>query len=60
MAVSTTTVFTLRLPALDSGAPAARGPDISSTPPLNLQILAAVVGAVAAVGAGLFLTRKRR
>ena len=60
MAVSATTVFTLRLPALDSGAPTVSGPDITSTAPFNLQILAAVVGAVAAVGAGFFLTRRRR
>ena len=60
MAVSATTVFTLRLPALDSGAPTVSGPDITSTAPFNLLILAAVVGAVAAVGAGLFLTRRRR
>src|SRR3989454_501251 len=60
MAVSATSVFTLRLPALDSGAPTVSGPDITSTAPFNLQILAAVVGAVAAVGAGFFLTRRRR
>ncbi len=60
MAVSATTVFTLQLPALASGAPTVTGPDIASAAPFNLQILAAVVGAVAAVGAGLLLTRRRR
>ncbi len=60
MSVSATAVFTLQLPALASGAPTVSGPDITSTAPFNLQILAAVVGAVGAVGAGLFLTRRRR
>jgi len=36
------------------------GPDITPAAPLNLQLLAVVVGAIAAVGAGLFLTRRRR
>ncbi len=60
MAVSASTTFLLQLPVLASPGPTVSGPDITPAAPLNLQLLAVVVGAIAAVGAGLFLTRRRR
>ena len=60
MAVSASTTFLLQLPLLASPGPTVSGPDITPAAPLNLQLLAVVVGAIAAVGAGLFLTRRRR
>ena len=60
MAVSASTSFLLQLPVLASPGPTVSGPDITPSAPLNLQLLAVVVGAIAAVGAGLFLTRRRR
>src|SRR5207245_2021627 len=60
MAVSASTSFLLQLPVLASPGPTVSGPDITPAAPLNLQLLAVVVGAIAAVGAGLFLTRRRR
>jgi hypothetical protein len=60
MAVSASTSFLLQLPVLMSPGPTVSGPDITPAAPLNLQLLAVVVGAIAAVGAGLFLTRRRR
>src|SRR5437899_4078875 len=60
MAGSASTTFILQLPLLASPGPTVSGPDITPAAPLNLQLLAVVVGAIAAVGAGLFLTRRRR
>ena len=60
MAVSSTGFFTLQMPVLATGGITVGGPDIAHEAPLNLQLVAAVVAAVAAVGAGLFLTRRRR
>lgn len=60
MAVSASKTFTLQLPVLASPGATVSGPDITPAAPLNLQLLAVVVGAIAAVGVGLFLTRRRR
>ncbi len=60
MAVSASTSFLLQLPVLVSPGPTVTGPDITPAAPLNLQLLAVAIGAIAAVGAGLFLTRRRR
>jgi len=60
MTVSSTGFFTLQMPALATGGIAVVGPEIAHEAPLNLQVVAAVVAAVAAVGTGLFLTRRRR
>ncbi len=60
MAVSASKAFTLQLPVLASPGATVSGPDITPAAPLNLQLLAVVVGAIAAIGVGLFLTRRRR
>ena len=59
--VSSSLVQTLSLPALqDPGGVRATGPLVLSEPPLNVELIAIVAAAGAAVAAGLFLTRKRR
>ncbi|HYS99216.1 MAG TPA: SdrD B-like domain-containing protein [Thermoplasmata archaeon] len=60
MTVSATGIFTLQLPQLESGGTSVSGPEIVHEAPLNLQLLAIVTGALAAIGIGLFLTRRRR
>ncbi len=60
MAVSSTGFFTLQMPTLATGGITVGGPNVAHEPPLNLQLVAGVVAAVAAVGTGLFLTRRRR
>jgi len=59
MAVASTGFFTLQLPALAAGAVTEGGPDIAHEVPLNMQLVAALVAGAAAVGVGLFLTRRR-
>ena len=59
-AVSASKTFTLQLPVLASPGATVSGPDITPAAPLNLQLVAVVVGAIAAVGVGLVLTRRRR
>jgi len=59
--VTASTVFTLRLPQLESpGGIGVTGPNIFEQPTLNQPLLAVVVGAAVAVAVGLALTRKRR
>ena len=60
MAVSASKTFTLQLPVLASPGATVSGPDITPSPPLNLPLIAVIVGAIAAVGVGLFLSRRRR
>src|SRR5439155_23251350 len=59
-AVSASKTFILQLPVLASPGATVSGPDITPAAPLNLQLVAVVVGAIAAVGVGLVLTRRRR
>lgn len=60
MAVSATGIFPLLLPQLGSGGISVGGPDVARQAPLNYQLVAVVAGAVAAIAAGLYLTRRRR
>jgi len=60
MSVSASKTFTLQLPVLASPGATVSGPDITPSAPLNLPLIAAVVGAIAAVGVGLVLARRRR
>ncbi len=60
MAVSASKTFTLQLPVLASPGATVSGPDITPAAPLNLPLIAVVVGAIAAVGVGFFLSRRRR
>ena len=59
-AVSAETSFGLNLPDLAPGGATASGPEITRTAPTNTWLLAIVVGAGAAVAAGLLLSRRRR
>ena len=59
-AVSVTRIFTLQLPALGPGGVAAVGPEVTQRAPFDMTLVAILAGAAAAVGAGLFLTRRRR
>jgi uncharacterized membrane protein len=59
-AVSAETSFRLDLPSLEPGGATATGPEITRTAPTNTWLLAIVVGAGAAVAAGLLLSRRRR
>jgi hypothetical protein len=60
MAVFASGVFVLQFPQIAPGMVVVTGPEILPAAPLNLPILAVVVGAVAAIGTGLVLTRRRR
>jgi len=60
MSVSASKTFTLQLPVLASPGATVSGPDITPSAPLNLPLIAVVVGAIAAVGVGLLLARRRR
>ena len=59
-AVSANTIFSLRLPQLESPGIGVTGPNIFDVPPLNEPLLAIAVGAAIAVAMGLFLTRRKR
>jgi len=60
MSVSASKTFTLQLPVLASPGATVSGPDITPSAPLNLPLIAVLVGAIAAVGVGLVLARRRR
>src|SRR5437867_2352838 len=60
MSVSASNTFTLQLPVRASPGATVSGPDITPSAPLNLPLIAVVVGAIAAVGVGLVLARRRR
>ena len=60
-AVSSQTIYTVAPPGLQAPSPAsASGSGILMTLPPNNELLALAIGAVAAVGVGLYITRKRR
>jgi hypothetical protein len=60
-AVAATTTSTLVLPSLAATTGVGvTGPNTAKTLPLNLYLVAILVGVASAVAAGLFLTRRRR
>lgn len=59
-AVAVTEPFTLQFPQLAPGNVAVTGPDVTRSAPVNLQLIAVAGGAVAALGTGFVLTRRRR